>query len=122
MGFQNSEIGSMEFSEFFQSKLSSPDKILQRSGRKVYFAATFLLELSYDPWFPICRPLTLKIFEISDFVDRAIWVCHRNFEDFSISGADISGTRGHMIKPRKRHPRNTLFFHPSEGFCQGIKV
>ena len=46
----------------------------------------------------------------------------RNFEDFSFSGADISGTRGHMTKPRKTWSQNTLFFHASEGFCQGINV
>jgi len=27
-----------------------------------------------------------------------------------------------MTKPRKRQPQNTLFFHPSEGFCQGQKA
>ena len=65
MGFQNPEIGGMEFSEFFQSKLLSPDKILRMGGRKVYSAGAFFFVLSYDLSFPICRLPKLTIFEIT---------------------------------------------------------
>ena len=112
----------MEFSEFCQSKLLSPDKILRRGGRKVYSANKFFLVLSYDPWFPIYRLPKLK--NLRNFDGSHISRDPRNlkFRRFSISGADISGTRGHMTKPRKTWPQKTLFFHPSEGFCQGMKV
>ena len=86
------------------------------------FRGIFFLVLSYDPWFPIYRLPKLK--NLRNFSGRPISRDPRNlkFRRFSILGADISGTKGHMTKPRKRWPQNTLFFHPSEGFFQGMKV
>ena len=53
MGFQNPELGGMEFSKICQSEILSADKILLISDGKVCFAATFFFVWSYDPWFRI---------------------------------------------------------------------
>ena len=123
MGFQNPDMGGMEFSVFFNSMFHPPNKSFQLGDRKnsVFPRGVFPRFVIWPLVFDISTleiKFSWKMQEILFFGLRAKCVISCIFQEKLISKVDISITKGHMTKRGKRARGNTLFFRSPKGFVR----